>query len=811
MKPEQLFLHLQNPHHYTGKEINRSKNNFSRDNFNVCLVFPDTYEIGMSHQGIKLLYRLLNQIPKVNAERCFLPDLQSIRAFRDYNVPLFSLENRKPLGEFDLIAFSLLSELNFTNILAVLDLAKIPLNSADRDGLPLVGAGGISVINPEPLRQFIDFFAFGDGEHLFPVITRIFLEQKKNDTPKEQVLSAVDTLPGFYVPRFYPLKKEGPFLIPDTQGKIIHKQYIPALSQGTDEMPEIVPVGQVVFDRLDIEVARGCPNQCRFCQARQYYAPFRIQTGETVLNQIKTRLSSTGLDTLSLASLSTGDHPELPSILSGIDSALTHCTAFSFPSLRPRTLTDQMLKKVSQYRRTGLTLVPEAGSERLRRVIGKDVTEEEILSAVDNALRNNWQRLKLYFMLGLPTETDEDILAAADLLNAILNHAADARKKIELTVSFSTFVPKPHTPFQWAPRLSIQEAKRRIYLLKSRVRESKKIKFDFHSFEKGVVETILSRGDSRVGMLLEDAYNCGELFTAWDISFHADIWLGLVDKYQLWFLLDDFSDYSTLPWSFLQINQPQDILKREFLAAQKDDYSRSCSKTKCSDCRRCLSGLDHPVPPTPSTSVSEGSAPPVLNPVPKNPFRYRLFFGKTGDFRFFPHLALQKYIERMIRISGIPFLCTEGFHPRMKMSMLPPLPVFAGSHCECLEIVLTDGLPSTEILDRINQVDTPLKFLSVTRLKPETKSLVKDIKQMSFSYTGPREETMLAHLQAELLEGESMQFDAEKLVWQLSSPHDLSARFGKTYRLIDPERKYTHCLFRHSITFHSDPPKEGES
>ncbi len=804
MNPEQLFLHLQNPHHYSGKEINRSKKPFSDQNINICLVFPDVYEIGMSHQGIKLLYRLLNNLPDVNAERCFLPDIQSIPAFKEHDVALFSLENRKSINEFDLVAFSLLSELNFTNVLAVLDLAKIPFKSEERKGLPIIAGGGISVINPEPLRNFIDFFAFGDGEFLFPNIVNLFLRNKKRGSDKEQLLSELNALPGFYVPRFFPVKKDGLFFVPETKGKTIYKQSIPELhAEEDDQTPEIVPVGQVVFDRLDLEVARGCPNKCRFCQARQYYAPFRINNGARILEQINKKLKSTGFDTLSLASLSTGDHPELQYILSEIDNVLPPCTAFSFPSLRPRTLSDQMLKKVSQYRRTGLTLVPEAGSERLRRVIGKEVTEEEILSAAENALHNGWQRIKLYFMIGLPTETDEDILAIVDIIEKILDLARRVQKKVELTLSFSTFVPKPHTPFQWAPRLSLEESKRRLSLIKSRLKTTRNIKLDFHSFEKGLIETILSRGDCRVGHLLEDAYASGELFTAWDISFHPETWLKLIEKHRLSFMLDRISTDTNLPWSFLQINQTMDVLKREYNAAQSIDLHSLCTEGKCNECRRCLSVLDYKPDPD-HISDTPHHIEIRCAPSSQNFYRYRIFFKKTGDFRYFPHLALQKYIERIIRISGLPFCYSEGFHPRIKISMLPPLPVFAESMCECIEFSQTEDLDHNQMLIRINHVDSPLKFDSVIGLHPQTKSLMKDIKFMSFSYKGPITDEILSTLSNQLLEGESMEFADNKLNWTLCSPYDLAARFGKTYRLLDPDRKHTHSLTRVSLAFHSD-------
>lgn len=807
--PEQILFDLQNPHTFTGLEINRSPKLFTQDNINICLIFPDQYEIGMSHQGIKLLYQLLNDMPGVNAERCFLPDPESVSAFRKHQLPLFSLENRREVRSFDLLAFSILSELNFTNVLAVLDLAQIPLLSDDRSSYPIVAAGGISIINPEPLRQFIDFFAFGDGEVFFSDIIQILQQSKSGKLDRNQALKKLASIPGSYVPALVPLKEEKTFQIPDTNGKTIHKRYtkqLPPHNRG--DSAGIVPLGQVVFDRFDIEVARGCPNACRFCQARNYYAPYRYKSGRDILDQIDTSLKRTGFDTLSLASLSTGDHPDLPQILAGIDEKLPHCTAFSFPSLRPRTLSNEMLKAVARYRRTGLTIVPEAGSERLRSVIGKEVTDEEILKAVDNAIQNKWQKIKMYFMIGLPTENETDIEAIADLVFKVQNIAQAHRSKIELTLSFSTFVPKPHTPFQWAARISVEEAKKRIGLIRSRLRMSKRIKIDFHSPEKGLVETILSRGDARTGDLILAAYKAGETNTAWDSFFHPEIWMKLIEEHKLSFVLDQLDMESPLPWSFIQINQPHTILAREYSAVLFNRPQKACQRKQCSSCGLCLSGHDQlPEPPSPSSrALTPQSAKTNTGDLS---VKVRIFYEKTGDFRFFPHLSMSKYIERIIRISALPFRYSEGFHPRIKMAMLPPLPVFSQSLCECTELVLYENMSSHDILTRLNQVGTPLHFTKVVTVPQMASSLMKDLCSMSYLFTGLTDKSRLDLISAEMEENEHFSETKDGLTLQIGSKRDIAARFGKLYRILDPERKQTRHLMRSALAFHSDlfPPE----
>jgi radical SAM family uncharacterized protein len=802
MKPQDLLFNIQNSQHHTGLEINAYPPSFSKNKLNVCLVFPDTYDIGMSHQGIKLLYHFLNQHPRVNAERCFLPDPLAIPVFRDTQTPLFSLESKTCLADFDLIAISLLSELSFTNVLAVLDLAQIPLLYQDRVSAPLIAMGGISAINPEPLRLFADFFALGDGEVLFPQIIGTMLKYVPFQDNRQKILKTLDDHPGFYVPALHPPLKKETFYIPDMAGKIVKKQFTPSIDQpSVHNTNTIVPLGQVVFDRLDIEVARGCPHSCRFCQARNYYAPFRIKSGEHVLEQIDATLKKTGFDTISLASLSTGDHPDLPLILDQINTVLPPCTTFSFPSLRPKTLTDQMLKTLSQYRRTGLTIVPEAGSERLRRVIGKTVTDQEIFTAVDNAIANGWQKIKLYFMIGLPTETDEDLLAIVKLVEKILDSAYVRRCKIDLTLSISTFVPKPHTPFQWAPRIGISEAKRRIRLVKEPLRNNSRIKFDFHSLEKGLVETILSRGDMRVGSLILDAFRAGEVFTAWDSAFHPDVWLDLIDKSDLMFLTQELSTETELPWSFIEINNTHATLAREYLAAITQSTTAQCSNLDCSKCKGCLSTHDHPL--TPSKDNPAGNNAPQIRS-PSDAVKVRLFYKKVDDFRFFSHLSLQKYIERIVRISQLPFRYTEGFHPRIKMAMLPPMPVLAQSFCECIELYLDADMKAEEVLAAVNAVQAPLKFYKVTMLSDQSSSLMRDMQQMTYSFSGPTTLEQEQSLSAMLLENESCKRVENALFWTVSGQHDVAARFGKTYRLLDPEKQQTRHLTRISIQFTSD-------
>ncbi len=373
----------------------------------------------------------------VYAERSFLPERANLKVFQRHGFPLFSLESKMPLQRFDLVGFSLLSELNFTNVLQVLDLALLPLQAAARPAGPLVAAGGMATVNPEPLADFIDFFALGDGELIFPDLVQVLRQARCGGWPKEKTLRHLASLESIYVPRLYPLEPRGFFLVPNLGKKRVRKRLLPDLGRARDEAAEIVPIGQTVFNRLTVEIARGCGQCCRFCQARSYYAPFRPKEPAATLEFIGRALGATGYEAFSLSSLSSGDYPWLADLLERLPALMAPGISFSVPSLRPATLSPELLATLMRFRRTGLTIVAEAGSERLRRVINKDVENREIFRAVELALEHRWQRVKMYFMLGLPTETDRDI-EESDFPARAVEHPGEAAEVSCLLFLFCT-------------------------------------------------------------------------------------------------------------------------------------------------------------------------------------------------------------------------------------------------------------------------------------------------------------------------------------------------------------------------------------
>ncbi len=795
MNVNEFFPLLKNPQAYVGREINSCRRDFSKRDINICLVFPDTYAIGMSHAGLKILYHLLNDLDGVHAQRAFLPDPENIPVFKENGMRLFSLENRTPLKDFDMIGFSLLSELNYTNVLQTLEMGGLPLLSAQRqEGDPFVAAGGIAVANPEPLRAIIDLFAFGDGEAIFPDLVDLLKKAQREKMDRTGVLKGFDRIEGVYVPSLYPLKKKGDFLVPDLGGKIIRKRICPDLDQVKTEPAEIVPICDVVFNRLNVEIARGCPQNCRFCQAKSFYAPFRFRAPGPTLDFIHDALAVTGYETFSLASLSSGDYPDLPELLRRIPAVIRPDISFSVPSLRPSTLSGDLLSTLAMFRKTGITIVPEAGSERLRRVINKNVTDAEIFQALDVAWEHGWQKIKMYFMVGLPGESMEDIEAIASLLEKILTMARTHRARITIHASFSSFVPKAHTPLQWAARASIATLEEKMAFLRSRLQRHRNLDLDFHSPSRGMVETILARGDARVGELLLEVFRRGEVFTAWDAHFHLSVWDAALPLLGGTDFLAELPWNAELPWDFIQLNFHKSHLLEEYRLSQRAEATRPCAEKDCAACSGCVFGQKE------SRSAAWAGEPGPPASIPDTYRRLRLHYEKKDDLRFLSHLAMMQYMERLLRKSGLLFQYSQGFHPRIKMAALPPLPVGAEGLAEVIEVFVAGDLPAEEILAALNRVLPEFQFKNAVFVSHAV-SFHKDLRFLEFHFSwfgpAPRREDIAALLFA----GDSFHFSEEGVDLKMDFAHQGQERFARIYKLLDFERKWTSRLHRTGVSF----------
>jgi radical SAM family uncharacterized protein len=834
MNADEFLGLLKNPQAYIGGEINSCRREFRREDLNICLVFPDTYAIGMSHPGLKILYHLLNGMEGVHAQRAFLPDPENVPLFRQHAMPLFSLENRLPLRDFDLVGFSLLSELNFTNVLLALELGGLPLLSAQRSERdPLVAAGGIAAANPEPLRSIIDLFAFGDGEAVFPDLVAVLKKARRERADRAALLRRLDDVEGVYVPARHRLREAGPFLVPDLGGKKVRKRTCPDLDQVRAEPAEIVPICDVVFNRLNVEIARGCPQNCRFCQAKSYYAPFRFRAPAPTLGFIRDSLAATGYETFSLASLSSGDYPDLPELLRRIPGVIRPDISFSVPSLRPSTLSGELLSTLAMFRRTGITIVPEAGSERLRRAINKNVTDGEIFQALDVALRHGWHKVKMYFMIGLPGETPEDLEPIAALLERLLAAARSRKARLDIHASFSSFVPKPHTPLQWAPRASISELEEKIACLRGRLRRHKNLDLDFHSPGRSMIETILARGDARVGDLLLEVFRRGETFTAWDAHFHLPAWEESLHLLAGADFLSALPLAAELPWDFIQMNFHKPYLLEEYRRSLAAVSTPPCAEMDCASCAGCISGQKKARPVVWGEPALAAPAPPAAYR------RLRLGYEKKGDLRYLSHLAMMQFLERLLRRSGLLFQHSQGFHPRIKMAALPPLPVGAEGEAEMIEVFVavpsradatvpsradatvpsradaTGELPAEEVLAMLNRPLPEFRFRSAAYAGD--RSLHKDLRFLEFHFSWPPLEgapgpTMPGlsgaaaappreEIAALLFAGDSFRYTDEGLDLKMDFANQGQERFARIYKLLDPERKWTAHLRRTAVSF----------
>ncbi len=783
---------LTNPQIFLGKEINSVHKEFNKKDINICLIYPDTYEIGMSHYGLKILYHFLNKFSDVHAQRAFIPGKENIKIFEKNNMNLFSLETKTDLKDFDIISFSLLTELNFTNILKILELSSIDIYSRNRDNKsPLIMAGGISIINPEPIRDFIDFFAFGDGEVIFKDIIKEIKELKKsNKFNRETSFETLKNISGIYIPKNHKLIKKGLFYIPDIKNKI-RKRILNSINNSQiNEV--IVPITNVVFDRLDIEIARGCPQNCRFCQAKSYYSPYREKGNNIVENQIIKSLKSTGFESFSLTSLSAGDYSNMNELLQFIINNIPSCTSFSVPSLRPSTLSSNLLKSISEFRKTGITIVPEAGSERLRKVINKNIEEKDIIDAVKRALDFNWKRLKFYFMIGLPTETRNDLDELIKLIEKVLEISKQMKKNITLHLSFSSFVPKPHTPFQWEKRVNDEEINNKIDYLFNNLKKYKNIKLDFHNTFRAKIETILSRGDAKVGKLIYNAYKRGQTFSAWDNEFDKNIWQNLLKNFDYYKYLDEIPLTQELPWDFITINYNKEYLLNERKNAYGEIKTPSCNEMDCATCKGCYFGKKE--------LKKQQNKDIILKTKRKIDLkRVFIFYKKKHEATYLSNINLIKFIERIIRKSGVEFRCTEGFHPRMKLSTPAPLPVFATGLNEFIEIHIDKKTNNNELLYLLNQNNNLIEFKDIRTIDDERK-LSKLIENITYEIKMLPDKTKLKEIESLLTKNDSLKLNKDSIIIKLEYKNNPDSRFSKIYKMILKNNDY-NLLIRKSINF----------
>ncbi|MHB0913762.1 MAG: TIGR03960 family B12-binding radical SAM protein [Armatimonadota bacterium] len=550
------------PARYTGGEWNSVSKDHGSVGVKFALAFPDTYEIGMSNLGLRILYHILNKREDTVAERVFAPWVDMEAEMRQHGLSLFALESRRPVREFDILGFSLGYELSYTNVLNMLDLAGIPLRSAERSKSdPLVIAGGCCALNPEPMTPFIDAFVVGEGEE---VIHEIVDAVKGSDRTTR--LAALAKIPGVYVPSLYSVEYNPDGAVREVLGPKVQKRVVADLDAAEYPDRPVVPFIETVHDRATLEVMRGCTRGCRFCQAGMIYRPLRERSADALMRMAETICASTGYEEISLMSLSTADYRGIEDLVHSLIAKYEpEKIGISLPSIRADAPCVELAGEIQKVRKSGLTLAPEAGTQRLRDVINKNVTEEDLLSAVEAAFRLGWRRVKLYFMIGLPTETDEDVAAIADLSTKVAQVARQMRIRPTVGVSVSTFVPKPHTPFQWRAQDSLAEIERKQEILRRTVR-SRDISLSWHDARTSRLEAVLSRGDRRLAEGIFTAWKSGCRFDAWDEHFDYNKWMDSLAEAGLdpAFYANRERPYDeVLPWDHIDCGVDKRYLERE--------------------------------------------------------------------------------------------------------------------------------------------------------------------------------------------------------------------------------------------------------
>ena len=601
---EKLLQSVQKPARYAGGELNSVMKDKNKVALRYAFCFPDTYEIGMSHLGMKILYGVANAREDTWCERVFAPADDMEALMRAHGEPLFALESGDPIKDFDMIGFTMQYELSYTNILNMLDLAGVPLRAEDRKSLtPIVAFGGPCACNPEPVAEFADIIFLGEGEETTNTVLDLLKECKESGKSKQEFLEAAMHIQGIYVPSFYEdsYNPDGTLCaLTPTHGApaTVKKSIVSDMNKCYYPDSFVVPFIDIVHDRAVEEIFRGCIRGCRFCQAGFIYRPIREKSVETINRQSKALIDSTGYDELSLCSLSTSDHSCVNEMLTSlIDWTVRDKINLSLPSLRVDNFSDELVDKLSKVRRSGLTFAPEAGTQRMRDVINKNVTEEEVLRTCTKAFAGGWTSVKLYFMMGLPTETMEDIAGIAQLAGKVVDayYNTPEHKKgcaVSVSVSCASFIPKPFTPFQWEPQIPIEEYERRVKLLREAM-TTKSVTYNWHPSPTSFMEAVISCGDRRLGKVIESAWRKGETLSAWEDYFDLNRWMAAFEECGLdphFYANRRRSEDEILPWSMISTGVSPAYFKREHALTYEGVTTPDC-RTHCNVCgANCLVG-----------------------------------------------------------------------------------------------------------------------------------------------------------------------------------------------------------------------------
>jgi radical SAM family uncharacterized protein/radical SAM-linked protein len=739
--PYASFVHLvQKPARYLGGEHGARTKDWASVDARVCLAFPDIYDIGMSHLGFKILYKLLNDDPRMLAERAYAPwvDMEAQLAAR--GLPLVTCESARPLSDFDVVGFSLQFELTYTNVLLMLDLGRIPLRSEHRgEDAPLVIAGGPTATHPEPLAPFLDALVIGDGEERTGEVALLWTSLKRNGIPREARLRALAKLEGVYVPSLYATRVDGATGFHVVDRPLAPEAPMPVVRTVVDDLnrfpfPDDSPIGgpEAIFERMSIEIARGCTEGCRFCQAGMIYRPVRERDPDQIVETIVRAVQKSGYDEASLTSLSTADYSCIAPLVKKVSDALSpKRVSLGVSSLRAYGLDANVLDDMARVRATGVTFAPEAGTQRMRDVINKNVTEEQLLETAQRVFSRGWSAMKLYFMIGLPTEGEEDVRAIpqvggrARAIGKQAKRAVGASGTPRVTVSVSTHVPKPHTPFQWCAMDAPDTVREKQRWLQEEARRAS-VELRMHDCDTSWLEAVFARGDRSLAPVLERAYRSGARFDSWEDQKKMDVWEASfvaegVDPAKY---LGTIPVSARLPWDHIDVGLEEGFLLREYRKALKDRLSLPCGKVAgafvhatnlkeaeaddrklvCYDCGIACDlgamrdqrlvylrklGADEPRPPAPPPRGARACAEKATEDVQ----RYRFLYEKRGAATFLSHLDVIRALPRAFRRLELPLRYTRGFHPKPDMTFGPALSLGVASVAELVDVRMTGRLP----------------------------------------------------------------------------------------------------------------------
>ena len=755
------LLSVEKPARYMGGEMG-SVTKPDAD-LRIALAFPDVYEVGMSHLGLRILYQILNALDGIAAERVYTPWPDMAAQMAAEQTPLATLETATPLAKTHIIGFTLQYELSCTNILTMLRQSAIPLRAADRDqSWPLIIGGGPGAYNPEPLAPFFDAFLLGDGEEAIIEIASLVRDWKRSDSRnKQELLEKLSAIDGVYVPSFFKVEYHADGQVAAVQPlkpgyTTVRRRFLPDIESAAFPDSPIIPFMKTIHDRVAIEVARGCTRGCRFCQAGYIYRPLRERSPQRISQLIETSLKNTGYEEISLLSLSTGDYSCIAPLLQELMARHANGrVAISLPSLRVGTLTAGLIDEIRKVRKTGFTLAPEAGSERMRRVINKGITEQDLLDGALNIYAAGWRSIKLYFMMGLPTETWEDLQAIPELARQVKNQARRSGGQGEVNVAVSTFVPKPHTPFQWQRQLSLEETRERQRFLKDEMRR-RKLNFKYQYAELSFMEGVFARGDRRLADVLERVVELGACFDGWNEHFSLPRWLQAFSDCGIdpeWYLRERSLD-ELLPWDHLDAGIEKDFLLKELERARTEAATPDCRFGACSNCGVCdFKLLSNRVVAQQELSGEAQKDDATTQEVIQR--RLRMRFSKTGNIRYLSHLELINLFTRAVQRAGVPILYSQGFHPHPRFSFATATSVGIESQAEYLDLFVGD-MGADEALQRLNLVlPDGISILEATEVALKAESLSPLIEATRYRVTLP-------NYDPELLQKQCVQFMAQE-------------------------------------------------